>query len=55
MHLFQLEDVLIELLLELLVCIVDTELLERILLKHFKSKGKKFNDRILSIFFCLKV
>lgn len=45
-HLFQLEDVLVEVLLQLLVGVVDAELLKRVLLEHLKPKDVQHSDGI---------
>lgn len=38
-HLLQFEDVLVEVILQLLICIVDTELLKAVVLKVLKAKN----------------
>lgn len=40
-HLFQIEDVMVEVILQLLICIVDAELLEAVSLKILKPKNVK--------------
>lgn len=43
-HLFQIEDVMVEIILQLLVCIVDAELLKAVCLKVLKAKNVQDTD-----------
>ncbi len=46
LYLFQLEDVLVEILLQLLVGIVDAELLKRVLLEDLKPKDIQHSNGV---------
>lgn len=44
-HLLQIKNVIIEVILQLLICIVDAELLEAVGLKVFKAKNVQDSNR----------